>query len=147
MYKMMKKFVFAVFLLVSGTAHAQDGLDELLTKSIADGTKLIDGYIEPFMKSASVGLGQGWYNTAKAHKLAGFDLTFTGSAMTIPTSDLFYDVTKLNLTELKLDPSSPDYPKAPTIFGPDREPVYSYDPDGRSWRCRFRENVWNWCDA
>lgn len=129
----MKKIVFAMFLLVPGMTYAQDGLDVLLTNSIADGKKLMDGYIDPFMKSTSLGLGQGWYNTAKPHKLAGFDLTFTGSAMIIPTSDLFYDVSKIDLATVELDPSSPDYPKAPTIFGPDREPVYRItdvdDPD------------------
>jgi len=124
----MKKFVFAMIFLVPVVACAQDDLDVLL-KNKDDGEKLINGYVDPFMKSVTLGLNQGWYNTAKAHKVAGIDLTFTASALTIPTSDLFYNVENLKLNNISIDESSPDYPKAPTIFGPDRSPVYEYDPD------------------
>ena len=115
------------FLLMCSTTMvtAQDELDKLLKNGVEDGTKLVSGYIDPFMKSLSLGLNQGWYNTAKPHKVAGVDLTITASAMTIPSSDLFYDVTKLNLQEVELSSTeSPDYPFAPTIFGPERAPVY-----------------------
>jgi hypothetical protein len=124
--------VFGLFFAASIPSFAQDDIDELLRESIDDGEKLINGYISPFMKSVSLGLNSGWYNTAKTHKLVGFDLTITASAMSIPKSDLFYDVTKLGLTKVELvqpgDPmylqGSPDYPNAPTIFGPDRTPKY-----------------------
>src|SRR5688572_5303821 len=114
----MKKFVFAMFFLVPVVASAQDDIDDLLSKSIVDGEKLIKGYVDPFMKTVSLGLNQGWYNTAKPHKLFGVDVTFTASALTVPTSDLFYDVSKLDLTEIEMvqpgDPNlpagSPDYP-------------------------------------
>ncbi|SKC44855.1 DUF6588 family protein [Ohtaekwangia koreensis] len=124
--------VFGLFFAMSVPTFAQDDIDELLRESVDDGKKLIDGYISPFMKSVTLGLNSGWYNTAKTHKIVGIDLTVTASAMTIPKSDLFYDVTKLGLTKVELvqpgDPmypaGSPDYPNAPTIFGPDRSPQY-----------------------
>jgi hypothetical protein len=89
------------------------------------------------MKSVTLGLNSGWYNTAKTHKIVGIDLTVTASAMTIPKSDLFYDVTKLGLTKVELvqpgDPiypeGSPHYPNAPTIFGPDMSPKYKEKGD------------------
>ncbi|MDQ2657735.1 MAG: hypothetical protein M3Y60_09970 [Bacteroidota bacterium] len=116
-----------VFLaLVAAPAVAQDDLNELLTESMEDGEKLIKAYVSPFMKSVSLGLNQGWYNTAAPHKIAGVDLTITVNAMTIPKSDLFYDVSKLNLEVLELDGDSPDHPFAPTILGPDRAPIFSY---------------------
>src|SRR5690606_17145711 len=36
---------------------------------------------------------------------------------------------KLGLEVVELDQSSPDYPYAPTIFGPDRSPVFSYEDE------------------
>lgn len=105
---------------------AQDDIDQLLNESIGDGRKLINAYLAPFMNSVSLGLNQGWYNTAKAHKIAGVDLTITANAMTVPQSELFYDATKLGLQVISLDNSSRDYPLAPTIFGPENEPTFSY---------------------
>jgi hypothetical protein len=105
---------------------AQDDIDQLMNESIDDGRKLVTAYISPFMQSVSLGLNQGWYNTAKPHKIAGVDLTITANAMTIPQSELFFDVNKLGLDVIELDESSQDYPLAPTIFGPENEPVFSY---------------------
>ncbi len=116
--------------LVAAPAIAQDDLNELLTESMEDGEKLVQAYVSPFMKSVSLGLNQGWYNTAAPHKIAGVDLTITVNAMTIPKSDLFYDVSKLNLDVLELDGDSPDYPLAPTILGPDRAPIFSFTEEG-----------------
>jgi hypothetical protein len=114
--------------IISSQVHAQEDIDKFLEESVTDAEKLIGAYISPFMKSLSSGLNQGWYNTAKPHKVAGFDLTITVNAMKIPNNELFFDVSKLNLTEIELDPTSPDYTaegaNAPTIFGPEREPVF-----------------------
>ena len=115
------------FALASVTPSvAQDEIDQLLNESVDDGRKLISAYISPFMNSVSLGMNQGWYNTAKAHKVAGVDLTITANAMTIPKSDLFFDVSKLDLQVVELDASSPHYPMAPTVFGPEDKPVFRY---------------------
>lgn len=126
----MKQFFAGLLLFSSVVAVAQDDLDKFLSISAADGNKLVEGYMAPAMKSLSLGLNQGWYNTAKTHKVAGFDLTFTAAAMLIPSEDFFYNINNLNLDTLQLTkdfpgyPDSPDYPNAPTIFGPDRAPSY-----------------------
>ncbi|MBL7857898.1 MAG: hypothetical protein JNM57_09425 [Cyclobacteriaceae bacterium] len=118
-------FFLSLFLLIGSIrGQAQGDLNDLLNENIEDAESLISGYISPFMKSVSIGMNQGWYNTAKTHKVAGFDLTITGTAMMIPTSDLFYDVSKLNLSTVEMAPNSPDFPNAPTIFGPDTPPIY-----------------------
>lgn len=125
-------FFLGLALVSSVPSFAQDEIDKLLKESFADGGKLITAYVNPFMKSVSLGLNQGWYNTAKPHKIAGVDLTITFNAMTIPQSDLLYDVTKLGLEVIELEPSSPRYPMAPTLFGPKDQPVFSYthEPTG-----------------
>lgn len=112
------------FSLVVGTtsvASAQDDLDKFLSGSVEDGEKLIEAYINPFMKSFGLGLNQGWYNTAKPHKIAGIDITITGNAMVVPQADRFFNVSDLGLQTLQLDPSSPYYPEMPTIIGPEDE--------------------------
>jgi hypothetical protein len=115
------------FALASLTpAIAQDEIDQLLNESIDDGRKLISAYVSPFMKSVTLGLNQGWYNTAKAHKIAGIDLTITANAMTIPQSDLLFDVSKLDLQVVELDKTSPNFPMAPTVLGPEDQPVFRY---------------------
>lgn len=121
------KRVIALIALVcigSTSSFAQEDVDQFLKESVEDAEKLIGAYVSPFMKSVSSGLNQGWYNTAKPHKVAGFDLTVTVSAMAIPTDELFYEPGKLGLTRIELDDNSVDFPKAPTVFGPDREPTF-----------------------
>ena len=122
------RIVFLLFfaLVSARPALAQDEIDQLMSESIDDGRKLIGAYISPFMKSVSLGLNQGWYNTAKAHKIGGIDITITANAMVIPQSDLLFDVNKLDLQVVELDNSSPGYPFAPTLLGPDDEPVFRY---------------------
>lgn len=127
----MKSFCRIALLLsfVVPTAHSvqgQDEMDQFLKESMDDGRKLISAYINPFMNSLSLGLNQGWYNTAQPHKIAGVDLTITANAMTIPRSDLFFDVTKLDLQVVELDNSSLDFPYAPTVLGPDRQPTFRF---------------------
>ena len=127
---MKSRLRIACFLLVTLAnavpSFAQEDIDQLLNESIDDGRKLISAYTTPFMNSLCLSLNQGWYNTAKAHKIAGVDLTITANAMTIPQSDLFFDVNKLNLQVVDLEPTSPGYPMAPTLFGPETAPTFSY---------------------
>jgi hypothetical protein len=126
--------LMAITCAFSTASFAQDDVDQLLKESVEDGEKLINAYVSPLMNSVSSGLNQGWYNTAKPHKIAGFDLTVTVSAMKIPDEEIFYDVNKLNLQQIEMDPTSPDYTteaaNAPTIFGPeDREPIFRVKDD------------------
>ena len=122
------RMVFALSLALATvqSASAQEELEKLLTESIDDGRKLINAYVSPFMNSVSLGMNQGWYNTAKAHKIGGIDLTITANAMTIPQSELFFDVSKLGLEVLELESSSPFHPLTPTVFGPTDKPTFSY---------------------
>lgn len=114
----------AVFATVSLPSFAQDDIDELLKESVDDGRKLIGAYVDPLMKSLSLGLNQGWYNTAKPHKIAGVDLTITVNAMSVPSDEKMFRPDQLGLTRLELAPGSAGHPYAPTILGTDREPTF-----------------------
>ncbi len=126
--KSITRVLFSFSLAMAGflPAFAQSDIDQLLKESIEDGRKLITAYADPFMNSITLGLNQGWYNTAKPHKVGGIDLTVTANAMTIPKSELFFDATKLGLQVISLDNSSKNYPLAPTLFGPANEPTFRY---------------------
>lgn len=130
----MRSFYRASILLAVLTAFslpsfAQDDIEELLQESVVDGRKLIGAYVDPFMKSLSLGLNQGWYNTAKPHKIAGVDLTITVNAMTIPDDEILFRPDRLGLTQLELAPSSPGYPYSSTIVGPDKESTFQLKSD------------------
>src|SRR3954466_14642922 len=117
--KVIKSAILSIVLLALAFTKtmAQDDINQFLQQSVKDGEKLIGAYVSPAMKSISSGLNQGWYNTAKPHKIAGFDLTFTVNMMKIPTNQFQYKPANLNLEKIELAPSSPGQPNAPTIFG------------------------------
>lgn len=104
-------------------------INKFLEGSVNDAEKILGGYVSPLMKSLSSGLNQGWYNTAKPHKVAGFDLTFTVNAMMIPNSELLYKPSDLGLQEIELE-SSQDGESVPTVFGPAYAPRYRITQTG-----------------
>lgn len=119
----------ALVSILVAPVSAQDDVNKVLQGNLADGTKLVNGYIDPFMKTLSTGLNNGWYNTAKPHKIAGFDLTLTVNAVMAPTSANFYNVNDLKLSNVTLDASQPQgitNGNVPTVFGPDVTPNYHY---------------------
>lgn len=108
-----------------GAAHAQSDLDYLIKGSTEDANYLVKGYITPALNTVGYGLTQGWYNTAKPHKVLGFDLTITAATISIPSTDLTYRVENASLKNLAVTP----YPgataiNAPTIFGSSTAPKY-----------------------
>ncbi|HRK53514.1 MAG TPA: hypothetical protein PK185_06345 [Cyclobacteriaceae bacterium] len=128
----MKRLRILLILMLSLTfisqSNAQDDIDQFLKESVEDGEKLIGAYISPAIKAFSLGMNQGWYNTAKPHKVAGVDLTFTGSLMKVPSSEQMFDVNALGLTDISLVDGSGN-PRSdgniPTVLGPDTPPTFS----------------------
>lgn len=112
-------------------ATAQDDFDQFLKSDIEDSKVLLGEYISPFMKSVSLGLNQGWYNTAKNHKVLGVDLTVTLSAVSIPDDETFINVTALGLKSISVDENSNPYgDNTPTVFGPDEPSQLIYRSNG-----------------
>lgn len=86
----MKKFILHAILIMtlsilSSPVLSQKDVVVLLEGSLKDANTLAKHYLEPLGKSFGTGLNNGWYNTAKPHKLFGFDLTVTASIV-IPSS-------------------------------------------------------------
>jgi hypothetical protein len=121
--------LFAFVTMASSSTFAQDDIEKLLEEGVEDGRKLITAYTDPFMKTLSLSLNQGWYNTAKPHKIAGVDLTITVNAMYVPKDQMVFKPASLGLTSIELAPNSPGAPNAPTILGPDNSPVFRLKGD------------------
>jgi hypothetical protein len=112
------------------TAYSQDDIDQLIRGGKEDANYLVRGYVAPALNTISAGFAQGWYNTAKTHKLIGFDLTLTASAIYYPTSDLTYRVENSSMRNLAVTPATNTFINAPTVFGSSTAPTYQLlDPN------------------
>lgn len=99
---MKKNRVLLLFLMAMPFAVAAQDFDELLKGSAADAKYLAEGYISPAMKAFGYGMNNGWYNTAKPHKIAGFDLTISANPVFIPSADKLFMVDNNKLSTLQL---------------------------------------------
>lgn len=114
----MKKGLLLVCLsLFSLMAFSQKDVVEFLKGGKADANKLFQAYLEPYAFALGDGLNNGWYNSAKTHHLFGFDLTVSVSAIQIPDESKTFDISKLGLTNMKVESVSNSI--APTVAGSD----------------------------
>lgn len=120
MKKGIKIVFFAVAMCLGFFASVAQGTEAdvsaFLNAEAADANKLINAYVGPGIRGLSYGMASGWFNTAATHKLGGFDLGLTVSAVMLPTSDETFDPTKLGLSANTVPSSN----IAPTVIGPEK---------------------------
>lgn len=97
------------------TAFSQSNVVEFLKGGKADANALARAYLNPYALALGDGLNNGWYNSAKTHKLFGFDLSVSVSAIQIPNDATTFDLNTLGLTKLTLE--DPSKHIAPTVAG------------------------------
>ena len=86
--------------------------------NIKDAEALFEKYLTPYANIFGANLNSGWYNSAKPHKLGGFDLTLTFNTAWAPPVDRTFDASKLVLGEgANLLPNSEGTFISPTIAG------------------------------
>ena len=111
---------FSLVLFFTTPAFAQfSQVGAFMTGSAEDAEKLFEAYISPYANGIGAGLSAGWYNTAKSHKLGGFDVTVTLNTAIIPSADKSFDPTTLGLGEGSSLISRVDYSnnESPTAAG------------------------------
>ena len=116
----MKKIIllfYAGFSFI--TAYSQVDVVEVLKAGKKDANVLAKAYLNPYANALGDGLNNGWYNSAKTHKLFGFDLNISASAIQIPKSETTFDLNTLGLTNLSPENSANHI--APTVAGPDED--------------------------
>ena len=72
--------------MFSSLAFSQFDNTDFLRSIPSDGVKYLQAYVSPWANAFGAGLNGGWYNTAKPHKLGGFDITINASMGIVPTS-------------------------------------------------------------
>lgn len=103
----MKKITIAFFMAVTLLSTGLKAQTELRMSEI---NPYFDAYLEPFAGAMAVGMGGGWTTTANTHELFGFDITFSGSVVNIPTSDLTFDAGALNMPGINLSGNTSEAP-------------------------------------
>ena len=85
----MKKYLFT---LLAGLI----GFSSFGQTATEDGKSLIEAYVSPLGYSLGAALNNGWYNTAKPHKLGGFDVTITANIVMIPQESKSFNISESN---------------------------------------------------
>tara|TARA_Y100000310_G_scaffold343608_1_gene452076 strand:+ start:660 stop:1733 length:1074 start_codon:yes stop_codon:yes gene_type:complete len=117
---------FMVTALTLGLAINQaysQSFGEILSGGTGDANMYLENYAAPAINSFGVGLADGWYNTAKAHKLVGFDITTSFNIAKIPDEDYLFEFTRSQFQNLNYRVNGVDQTTAmlPTLVGGEAE--------------------------
>ncbi len=99
----MKKIVLILALtlsLGSVKTFGQEEIIDFLNAGVEDANALGQEYLKPYGEMLGVSLNGAWYNTAKVHKVLGFDVMFSGSYVTVPTSGKYFDTNDITLNKV-----------------------------------------------
>ena len=102
--KVLQSLLIATFIIAGAMniTKAQDiDLGAILEPGVADANQYMQEFTRPAILSFANGMANGWYNTAKPHKLLGVDLTFSLNTANIPDEERFFnfnDFTWNNMT-------------------------------------------------
>jgi len=123
--------LIVAFLIANASVFGQDQVKDLVKGGKDDINYLLTGYASPALRSFGYGLNQGWYNTAKPHKLLGFDVTVAPSLVAVPTTEMTFKVDNTKLTTLALVNSTTF--QVPTALGAEKPlPQYQIKSIGAS---------------
>jgi hypothetical protein len=107
-------FAFFVFSLVQGI-NAQSGLNNIFAAGLEDARRFSDSYFDPLNESIVFTTSSGWYNSAKAKPLGGFEISVIGTVSGLNG--------KNEKTQFTLNTG--DYQNLQFASGPQTQPVSS----------------------
>ena len=117
----MKKLMLVILCgLILQSAYSQSNVVEFLKGGKNDANALVQAYLNPYAMALGDGLNNGWYNSAATHKLFGFDLSISVSAIQIPQGATTFNLNTIGLSN-HLTLENPSKNIAPTVAGPDVE--------------------------
>ena len=96
----MKKIIYVVLLILTTTlsnSYAQEEIIDFLNAGVKDANALGQAYLKPYGEMLGVNLNGGWYNSAKVHKVLGFDVMFSASYAKVPTEGMSFDANEIGL--------------------------------------------------
>jgi hypothetical protein len=115
----MRKILTLIFTSLVSTFTFAQNVDNAVVSSTEDASAFLGAYFSPFAETIGAGLNRGWYNTAKPHKLAGFDISLTLNLITINDDLSSFDVNGL-------ENFSSSSSSTPTILGSGDGATISY---------------------
>jgi len=127
--KKVKLLLSVALIATSVQLFGQGQIVDFLKAGQADANALSQAYLLPYGEMLGVNLNSGWYNSAKVHKIGGFDITLSASYTTAPNSKKSFDPNNLNLTTVEAANAG----MAPTMAGDDNKSmafVLQDDPTG-----------------
>lgn len=74
----MKKIVLVLALVSVTIGKAQD-LNDIFVSGVADAERFANAYLSPVSEGAIYSISNGWYNTAEAKPLGGFEISIIGN--------------------------------------------------------------------
>jgi hypothetical protein len=112
----MKKIIVSCTAFLIGFSS----FSQVTLSNAEDANEFLQAYLSPLGESLGAGLNNGWYNTAKPHKLGGFDLTFTLNTVLVPEG-------KQNFNPDKISNFSSEDASSPTILGKGEGATITYN--------------------
>jgi len=130
MRNIRKSFLLAVLALAfSMPSFAQTDITELLklfNQAKGDVSLLAKEYMRPFGEEFGKTLNTGWYTSAKPHKLGGFDITISATAIPVSSSMKTFNVNDVLGTNSTLKVAPGSNPITPTVLGKEVEGTTVY---------------------
>lgn len=114
----MRKTALTFFLIVGFVL--QSSSQNVILESSEDAKAFLGSYFSPFSQTLGAGLNNGWYNTAKPHKPAGFDVSLSINLVSVTDENKLF-----NVNELDHFSASPN--ATPTILGNGSGSEITYD--------------------
>ncbi|MDX1364978.1 DUF6588 family protein [Arenibacter latericius] len=75
----MKYIIASACLFLGFAGFSQSNVNEIFAAGIEDAEKFTDNYLGPVSEGALYSLANGWYNTADAKPLGGFEISIVGN--------------------------------------------------------------------
>lgn len=97
------------------TQSKAQSFGDILSAGVEDANTYLENYAAPAVNSFGVGLSGGWYNTAKPHKLLGFDITTSVNMAAIPDEEMMFNFAEAGFQNLQLDQTGDNM--IPTLVG------------------------------
>jgi hypothetical protein len=132
--------IFVALFLISSSAFSQFSNFDFLRSAPSDAAKFAEAYVAPWTNAFGAGLNGGWYNTAKPHKLGGFDITTSFNVGIVPSSAGKFDLSKLGFsnvsaTGMTSSISGPDATGPSMVYKVGGYPVATFNaPAGTAWK-------------
>lgn len=118
--------LITALIIFSSVSFSQIKNVDFLKSAPADGAKFLHAYISPWANAFGAGMNGGWYNTAKPHKLGGFDITTSFNVGMVPSSADKFDISSLGLSSSLTATGSTS-----SISGPNKDgPAMAYKASG-----------------